>query len=273
MIVYPHSKINLGLHIINKRKDGFHDIETLFYPLRLCDALEIIPSMNGKTEFSSSGTPIPDNTEGNLCLKAWKILYQHHNIPAVKIHLHKVIPIGAGLGGGSSDAAFTLKLINDLFEANIPEELLAEYAKLLGSDCSFFLYGKPVLASGRGEILKPFDLSLKGYYLILVSPPVHVSTAEAYAGIKPSIPETRLEDVLALPVKKWKGILVNDFEHSVFEKHPEIKKIKKQLYQLGALYASMSGSGSSVFGIFNQKPAANINDVFKDCLLWEEEIS
>jgi 4-diphosphocytidyl-2-C-methyl-D-erythritol kinase len=272
MIVYPHSKINLGLHIVKKREDGFHEIETLFYPLRLSDALEIIPASDGKTEFSSSGIPIPGNAEGNLCLQAWELLQKHHNIPPVKIHLHKVIPIGAGLGGGSSDAAFSLKLINDLFDADIPEEMLYEYAAQLGSDCSFFLNGQPALASGRGEILKPFDLSLKGYYLVLVSPPVHVSTAGAYTGIKPSMPETRLEDVLALPVKKWKGILVNDFEHSVFEKHPEIKKIKNQLYESGALYASMSGSGASVFGIFAQKPAGDLNDIFKDGFVWEEEL-
>lgn len=272
MIVYPHSKINLGLHILRKREDGFHDIETLFYPLRLSDALEIIPASDDKTEFSSSGIPIPGSAEGNLCLQAWELLQKHHNIPPVKIHLHKVIPIGAGLGGGSSDAAFALKLINDLFEADIPEELLFEYATQLGSDCSFFLSGQPALASGRGEILKPFDLSLKGYYLVLVSPPVHVSTAGAYAGINPSMPETSLEDVLALPVKKWKGLLVNDFEHSVFEKHPEIKEIKNQLYESGALYACMSGSGASVFGIFAQKPAGDLNDIFKDCLVWEEEL-
>ncbi|MFN2396060.1 MAG: 4-(cytidine 5'-diphospho)-2-C-methyl-D-erythritol kinase [Bacteroidales bacterium] len=273
MIVYPHSKINLGLHILNKREDGFHDIETLFYPLKLSDALEIIPASDGKTEFSASGIPIPGNAEGNLCLQAWELLHKHHNIPRVKIHLHKVIPIGAGLGGGSSDAAFTLKLINDLFEADIPGELLHKYAKQLGSDCSFFLNGQPALASGKGEILKPFDVSLKGYYLILLSPLIHVSTAEAYAEIKPSMPETRLENVLTLPVKKWKGLLVNDFEMSVFMKHPEIKEIKTQLYGSGALYACMSGSGASVFGIFAQKPAGDVNDLFKDYLVWEEEIS
>ena len=272
MIVYPHSKINLGLHILRKREDGFHDIETLFYPLKLSDALEIIPASDGKTEFSSSGIPVPGNAEENLCLQAWELLHKHHPIPPVKIHLHKVIPIGAGLGGGSSDAAFTLKLINDLFEADIPRELLYEYAAQLGSDCSFFLNGQPALASGRGEILKPFDLSLKGYYLILVSPPVHVSTAGAYAGIKPSIPGTRLEDILALPVKNWKGLLVNDFEHSVFEKHPEIKEIKRQLYESGALYAGMSGSGASVFGIFEREPAFDADVKFKGCLVWKEEL-
>lgn len=270
MIVYPHSKINLGLHITQKREDGFHDLETFFYPISLRDALEIIPAPDGKTEFFLSGEEIPGPSDKNLCIKAWQILQKTHAIPPVKIHLHKVIPTGAGLGGGSSDAAFTLKTLNELFDKKISREKLKQYASELGSDCSFFLEDSPAYATGRGEILTPYPLSLNGFYLLLVIPDIHISTAEAYAGISPAKPEIPLKEILAYPLEKWSINLKNDFEKNIFNKYPEIKKIKTELYNMGAIYASMSGSGASVFGIFNQKPKDDDKKLFENHFLWEE---
>ncbi len=272
MIVYPHSKINLGLHIIRKRNDGYHELETLFYPLDLCDALEIIPAADGKTEFTSTGIPIPGNANDNLCVKAWELLQKDYSVPEVKIHLHKMIPIGAGLGGGSSDATFTLRVLNNLFTLNLSSEKLKQYAQQLGSDCSFFLENSPTYASGRGEILTTHPLSLKGYSLALVKPDVHVSTADAYAGITPRKPEKPLKEILSLPPDEWKDVLVNDFEKTIFRKFPEPGKIKSRLYDYGAVYASMSGSGSSVFGIFRGKPPKDIPEEFSHHLVWQQEL-
>jgi len=272
MIVYPHCKINLGLQILNKREDGFHELETLFYPLSLCDALEIIPASDGKTEIYNSGEEIPGPAIDNLCIKAWQILHKNHAIPPVKIHLHKVIPTGAGLGGGSSDAAFTLKTLNELFDIKISPVKLKQYASELGSDCSFFLEDSPAYATGRGEILSPYPLSLNRLYLLLVKPDIHISTAEAYAGISPAKPEIPLKEILAYPIEKWSINLKNDFEKNIFNKYPEIKKIKTELYNMGAIYASMSGSGASVFGIFNQKPKDDDKNLFGNYFLWEETL-
>ena len=242
MIIYPHSKINFGLHIIRKRYDGFHELETLFYPLDLCDALEIIPAINGRTEFTSTGIAIPENGSDNLCVKAWNLLHTDYGLPPVKIHLYKKIPVGAGLGGGSSDAAFSIKVLNDLFNLKLPKEKLKQYAQQLGSDCSFFLEKSPAFATGRGEIMESYPISLKGYSLVLVRPDIHVSTADAYAGITPQQPENPLKEILSLSPEKWKDLLTNDFEKTIFRKFPEIGKIKSRLYDLGAVYACMSGS-------------------------------
>ena len=272
MIVYPHSKINLGLHVIRKRDDEFHELETLFYPLDLCDALEIIPAADGKTEFTSSGIAIPGNGSDNLCVKAYEILQRDYELPPVKIHLHKMIPVGAGLGGGSSDTAFSLKVLNDLYSLKLQDEKLQHYAQQLGSDCSFFLGNTPAYATGRGEILTPYPFSLKSYSLVLVKPDVHISTADAYAGTTPKQPETPLKETLSLPPEKWKDLLVNDFEKTIFRKFPQIAKIKSQLYNMGAVYACMSGSGSSVFGIFRNKPPADTGKLFAESFVWQQEL-
>ncbi len=248
MVVFPHCKINLGLHVISKREDGYHNIETCFYPVPWTDILEIIPAK--EFSFTSSGLMIPGKDQDNLCIKAYHHLQTHFDLAPVKIHLHKVLPTGAGLGGGSSDAAFTLRLLNSVFDLKLNPIQLRKFAAQLGSDCSFFVEDKPMLGSGRGEQLVDLPLSLKGLYMVLVKPDIHVSTADAYAGVKPHTPHQTLTDILTLPVAEWKDHLVNDFEKSVFAKYPAIEAIKKEFYDHGALYASMSGSGSSVFGIF-----------------------
>lgn len=270
MIVFPNSKINLGLHITRKREDGFHELETLFYPLTLQDALEIIPAADGLTTFTASGIAIPSDDTPNLCEKAWKLLEQHHKIPPVKIHLHKHIPIGAGLGGGSANAAYTLVLLNNLFSLHLTSGQLMSYAAQLGSDCAFFILNTPCMARGRGEILTPFPLKLQGYELVLVKPPVHVSTARAYAGVTPRPPRHNLEEVLVAGSENWKDKLVNDFEESIFPDFPQIAHIKSRLYDAGALYASMSGSGSSVFGIFQQNTLPEETNEFEGCFVWRE---
>ncbi len=249
MVVFPHGKINLGLHVISKRNDGFHNIETCFYPIPWTDILEVIKSES--FSFSCSGIPIPGDSEENLCIKAYQLLQTDLNLSPVKIHLHKVIPTGAGLGGGSSDAAFMLRSLNSLFSLNLSTEQMNLYAAKLGSDCSFFVTDTPKLGRGRGEILLPLAVSLKDLYLVIVKPRIHVSTAEAYAGVKPRNLIFSLAEILESPITSWKEKLTNDFEESVFQIHPQINKIKNELYRQGALYASMSGSGAAVFGIFN----------------------
>jgi 4-diphosphocytidyl-2-C-methyl-D-erythritol kinase len=272
MIVYPHSKINLGLHVIRKRDDGFHELETVLYPLDLCDALEIIPATDGITEFTSSGNLIPGDINDNLCVKAWDILNRDYELPPVKIHLHKKIPVGAGLGGGSSDAAFSLKVINELFDLKLSKENLQQYAEQLGSDCSFFLENSPVYATGRGEIMSPYPISLEGYSLVLVKPGILVNTPDAYAGITSKQPENPLKEILGLSTEKWKDLLINDFEETIFRKFAEPGEIKSRLYEMGAVYACMSGSGSSVFGIFRGKPPEDAKEKFAQYFVWQQEL-
>jgi 4-diphosphocytidyl-2-C-methyl-D-erythritol kinase len=251
MVAFPPCKINLGLHILYKRTDGYHALETCFYPVPWTDILEVIPS--DTLAFSQSGDAIPGDPHDNLCLRAYHLLQKDFTLPPVRIHLHKIIPTGAGLGGGSSDGAYTLRLLNDLFNLNLAPTALAAYAAQLGSDCAFFTQDTPQLGTGRGEILTPVDISLKGRFLVLAKPPIHVSTAEAYAGITPATPATGLTQILAQePLAAWKEKLHNDFEASVFARHPPIQALKENLYRAGALYASMSGSGAAVFGIFDQ---------------------
>lgn len=251
MVAFPHCKINLGLHVISKRDDGYHNIETCFYPVPWTDILEIIPAK--EFAFTCSGSVIPGKEEENLCIKAYRLLQSHYNLDPVKIHLHKVLPTGAGLGGGSSDAAFTFRLLNTIFDLKLTNNQLRDFASQIGSDCPFFIEDKPMLGSGRGELLSEITLTLKGYYLVLIKPDIHVSTADAYAGVIPQFPVHHLSMILNYPIKEWKDILLNDFEKSVFQKYPAIESIKKDLYDQGALYASMSGSGSSVFGIFQSR--------------------
>lgn len=253
MICFPNAKINLGLHITSKRKDGYHEIETCMVPIPLYDALEMM--VDKKSTWTSSGLAIPGDPKDNLILKAEKLLRKDFpGLPHLSIHLHKNIPMGAGLGGGSADGAFALTLMNNLFDLHLDNFFLEEYAAELGSDCAFFIENNPKIARGRGELLSPINLDLKGVHLVLINPGIHIGTKEAYAGVIPSLPKVDLEEVLG-DRSRWKTELVNDFETSIFKNYPEIKNIKDQLYDSGAFYASMSGSGSSVFGLFNEKPA------------------
>lgn len=249
MVVFPNSKINLGLNIISKRDDGYHNIESCFYPVKLSDVLEILPS--SETTFTSTGIAIPNDPKGNLCLRAYELLKADYSIDPVQIHLHKVIPIGAGLGGGSSDAAFTLKVLNELFQLALDDNELEGYAAKLGSDCPFFVKNKPVIARGTGTDFTSIDLDLSGYEIKIKFPDIHIGTAEAYSGIVPRRTEIKIEEIIAQPISKWKDTLENNFEDSIFPNHPEIASIKKEFYEQGAVYASMTGSGSAVYGIFN----------------------
>jgi 4-diphosphocytidyl-2-C-methyl-D-erythritol kinase len=256
MIAFPHCKINLGLNILNKREDGFHNLETIFYPIHICDALEIIPSQSSTT-ITVTGM-ITGDEQDNLCIKAFNILKNNYpQLPDIKIHLHKAIPMGAGLGGGSSDAAFTLRLLNEKFNLDIPEEKICAYALQLGSDCPFFLLNKPGFATSRGEVIEAINISLKDYKIMLINPGIHVSTAEAFKNITPGFPVKKIKDIIHHPVESWKDELSNDFEKYAFEKYLLIKKIKEDLYKAGAAYASMSGSGSTVFGLFKKDVIIN----------------
>ena len=252
MIIFPNCKINLGLNIVNKRSDGYHDIETVFFPVPLKDSLEVIEKE--KFEFSTSGSSIEGEKEKNLCTKAYHLLKKDvTHLPAVQMRLYKAIPMGAGLGGGSADGAFALKLLNKKFELNLSEKQLINYSLQLGSDCPFFIVNKPCFATGRGEILERIDLTLLPYKIIIVHPAIHISTAWAFENIKPSTPVRSIKEIIAQPVETWKEELKNDFEIPVFTQHREIKQIKDALYNAGAVYASMSGSGSAVYGIFRKE--------------------
>lgn len=266
MIVYPNAKINIGLDITEKRSDGYHNIETVFYPIGLNDILDVnISESCLDYSFSSDGIIVDGTPENNLVIKAYRLLQKEYNISGVDISIIKQIPFGAGLGGGSSDAAFMLKALNELFNLNLPVQKLEEHASSLGADCPFFIQNKPVFATRIGNVFSDINLSLNGYYLLLIKPDIHVPTAEAYSLVKPRKPEKSLKELIRLPVSEWKGSIKNDFETSVFARYPEIKKIKDTIYDLGALYASMSGSGSSVYGIFDTKP--NIDTLFKNCFI------
>lgn len=251
MIVFPKAKINLGLNIVSKREDGYHNIESCFYPIPWRDSLEVIEAAS--FAFHSYGLEIPGDTSSNLCVKAYEILKADFNIPPVEIHLLKNIPMGAGLGGGSADGAFTLKMLNELFELGLSDLQLEAYALQLGSDCTFFIKNQPAIARGRGEQLKPIDLDLSGYYLAIHNPGIHISTKEAYAGVNPHQPESSVSEIIQKPIESWKDTLLNDFEASIFPNHPEIEQLKKEMYDAGAIYASMTGSGSTVYGVFENK--------------------
>jgi 4-diphosphocytidyl-2-C-methyl-D-erythritol kinase len=258
MLTFPNAKINLGLHVHRKRADGYHDIDTVFYPVPLTDALEIIPlppkESTSSFPFSLSGAEVKGRLTSNLCVLAYKMLKKDHpQLPKIKMHLHKIIPSGAGLGGGSSDAAFTLVLLNKMFNLGISTEKLMQYAAELGSDCPFFIINRPCFGCGRGEVLQPVDVSLSAYTLIIVNPGIHVDTGLAFLNIIPAVPEKSVKDIITtFPVERWKDELHNDFEKVIFPRHPEIVDIKDELYRKGAIYASMSGSGSTVYGIFKK---------------------
>ncbi len=248
MIAFPNAKINLGLNILRKREDGFHELETVFYPVNFCDAIELMESPEFK--FTTSGLAVSGNMDDNLCVKACRILQEKYPLPSFHIHLHKAIPMGAGLGGGSADAAFVLKLINEKFHLQISDVELEKFAATLGSDCAFFIRNKPALGTGRGEVLNPIELNLKGYKIVLVFPELHISTALAYSLIQPKTPSRSLRSIISSEIANWKEQLINDFEIPIFEKYPALMKIKNDLHEAGAIYAAMSGSGSTLFGIF-----------------------
>jgi 4-diphosphocytidyl-2-C-methyl-D-erythritol kinase len=252
MIIFPNAKINIGLNIVSRRSDGYHNLETIFYPVKINDALEIIVAE--ELTFQSTGLEIPGRIEDNLCIKGYDLLKKDFDLPTVKIHLHKHIPIGAGLGGGSADAAFFIRLINQKFDLKLTDDRMIDYARKLGADCAFFIQNKPVFAFEKGDEFEPVKLDLSNYKIVTVTPPIHISTAEAFGGIKPSPVKESLMELIYEPVTEWKKHIKNDFEVSIFKNHPTIRGIKAALYEAGALYASMSGSGASVFGIFDKTP-------------------
>ena len=251
MILFPFAKINLGLNILYKRSDGYHEIETCMIPIPFGDILEITPSKD--FQFLQTGLNISEEPNTNLCVRAFELIKNRFDIANVRIHLRKQIPIGAGLGGGSSDASFVLKGLNALFDLSISEPELIHYAAQLGSDCPFFIKGTPQIATGRGEILRDIDINLKGKYLILLNPKIHIGTKEAYEGVTPKPSFKNMEKILQNE-NKWQAELINQFEASIFLKYPKINYLKHLLIDLGASYASMSGSGSSLFGFFDNKP-------------------
>ncbi len=269
MIVFPNAKINIGLRITGNRQDGYHDIETIFYPVRLSDALEFVVSDQQayKDILKVTGINTWSDPEDNLVIKTIKKLREINSFPFLKIHLHKVIPVAAGLGGGSSDAACLLKVINKRFDLNIDTHRLKSLALELGSDCPFFIDCIPSFASGRGEVLKPVKPVLTGYYIVLINPGIGINTREAYKNCRTGLPSTSLFQLINRPVIEWKDLIINDFEDFAFKKHPIIGDIKEGLYRSDAIFSLMSGSGSSVYGIFSEKP--KLPQKLKDFIIWE----
>ena len=266
MITFPNAKINLGLNIVERRPDGYHNIETVFYPIPLTDVLEIVPATDGQVSLSCYGNEVNCPVEKNLVMRAYRLLQNSHRLPPVAIHLYKHIPDGAGLGGGSSDAAHALVMLNRMFDLQIADDDLAAMAATLGADCAFFIYNRPMMATGIGDVLSPVDVDIHGKTLLLVKPPVGVDTRTAYSRVVPAPATVNLSQVVAQPVETWDGLLVNDFEPSVFAALPQLWLIKAQLLDAGAQYAAMSGSGSTIFGIFdNDKLAEQAADTFADC--------
>jgi 4-diphosphocytidyl-2-C-methyl-D-erythritol kinase len=251
MIGFPNGKINIGLSVTGKRPDGFHNIETIMVSVEIHDVLEIIISPDNIFSFSTSGIKISGGTNDNLLVKAYELLQKDFQLPAVKIHLHKVIPLGAGLGGGSSDAALTITLINKLFSLGLTTDQMKDYARKLGSDCPFFIENKAAFATGRGDEFEFLDFSLKGKSLMIIKPDIHIATAEAYSWIHPLKKENTLKELIKLPVHNWRNLVINDFEAEVMKRYHVVQMIRDELYEMGALYASMTGSGSAVFGIFD----------------------
>lgn len=276
MIDFANAKINIGLNITEKRADSFHNIETVFFPLKWKEPIELLRNSSLKAEagnciqFTSSGISINGSLDANLCVRAYHLLCKDFQLPPVKMHLHKMLPIGAGLGGGSSDASTAIKLMNHFFGLHLQAAEMEDYAKKIGSDCAFFIENKPVYAFEKGDRFNPVTINLTGYFLILVCPEIHVATATAYAGVRPEKADVVLQEAIQLPVHQWRGLIKNDFEPSVFLAHPELPRIKQQLYDAGAVYASMSGSGSSIYGLFESP--VDLKSVFRHCQVWEEVI-
>ncbi|MCE7067292.1 4-(cytidine 5'-diphospho)-2-C-methyl-D-erythritol kinase [Dyadobacter sp. CY326] len=265
MLVFPNAKINIGLNITEKRPDGYHNIESCFYPVGWKDALEI--TLDEAFSFQSDGIEIPGNDADNLCTKAYHMIAADHDLPPVKMHLLKGIPIGAGLGGGTSDAAFAIKGLNQLFDLKISFEKQLEYARRLGSDCAFFIRNEPAFCYEKGDVFEPINLELKGKWIVLVNPGIHISTVEAYSGVVPKRSEEDLRNVLKQPIETWKNNVKNDFEATLFVKYPLLEKVKTALYQQGAEYAAMSGSGSTLFGIFDKE--TDLRRQYSDFNVWQ----
>ncbi len=269
MIRFPNAKINLGLSIVSKRADGYHNLETVFYPIPICDVLEVLPNQIGDIVLHASGMQVTACAEDNLLVKAYRLLQQHYPIGGVDVYFRKQIPFGAGMGGGSADASFLMLMLRDMFVPDVTDERLAELALSIGADCPFFIYNQPVYAQGKGELFTAIDFSLQGYQLVVVKPEVHVSTKEAFSQVVPTAPLLSVAEIVAtLPVSEWKGKLHNDFETSVFAIHPVLGEIKNRLYKAGALYAAMSGSGSALFGIFPQGVTLRAED-YPNCFFWQ----
>ena len=253
MVAFPNAKINIGLNIVGKRHDGYHNLQTIFYLIAFNDVLEIIEHKGEEAQplFAATGIAVPGDSASNLCVKAYGLLKKDFpQLPSANIHLHKCIPMGAGMGGGSADAAFTLTLLSKKFSLNIPAAQLQDYALQLGSDCPFFLINKPCLATGRGEVLQTLSIDLSAYKILIVHPGIHISTALAFTQVTLAENQKDLAKLIAAPVVEWRNEITNDFEKPVFYAYPEIADIKNKLYSHGAIYASMSGSGSTVYGIF-----------------------
>ncbi|MET1056935.1 MAG: 4-(cytidine 5'-diphospho)-2-C-methyl-D-erythritol kinase [Pedobacter sp.] len=249
MLAFANAKINLGLNVTGKRPDGYHNLETVFYPAKIYDTIEIT---DAETTFCEiRGIAIPGDSKDNLCLQAYHLLNKDFDLPPQQITLLKNIPVGAGLGGGSADAAFLIKLINTKFQLGLSVNQMQDYARVLGADCAFFIENTPVYAVDRGDQFSPVAIDLSAYFMVLVKPPVHVSTADAFGGLKPALPEVNVKELMGLSPDKWKDVLKNDFEETIFLKYPEIAQLKTGLYHAGATFALMSGSGSSVFAIFD----------------------
>lgn len=265
MLVFPNAKINIGLNITEKRPDGYHNLESCFYPIGWSDALEILPQE--KFSFKSSGIPVPGDADSNLCSKAYRLVAADYAIPEVDMHLLKAVPIGAGLGGGSSDAAFTIKALNTLFDLKISVEKQIDYARSLGSDCAFFIRNEPAYCFNKGDEFEKININLKDKWIVLANPGLHISTVEAYSGIKPQQSGQDLRIELQKPIAFWKNSVKNDFEATLFEKYGLLREIKEKFYKLGAVYASMSGSGSTVYGIFDEE--TNLSHQFAGCKIWQ----
>ena len=270
---FPIAKINIGLYVTRRREDGYHDLETIFYPIPLHDNLSISPlkMSDAPYQLQTAGHKIEGNSDDNLIVKVYKQLAEEFDLPPLDIYLYKRIPMGAGLGGGSSDAAAMIKLLNETFDLGLSTEDMERRVARLGADCAFFVQGKPAFATGIGDILTPIELSLSGMHLVLVKPDVFVSTKEAYGGIVPATPEHDLLEAIKAPIAEWRHTVSNDFEKNVFRLHPKIAAIKQTLYDMGAVYASMSGSGSTVFGLF-QHAVEEAERVFDDCFVWQSKL-
>ncbi len=274
MIIFPIAKVNLGLNVVERRPDGYHNLQTVFYPVGIQDALEIFPMAEDfpsevDCDIKVSNMPIEGDEQRNLVVRAYQLLKQDFpNLPRLHVHLYKGIPTQAGMGGGSSDASAMLRLLNTSFQLNLSDEKLISYASKLGADCAIFILNRPAYAEGIGEKLYPMDVDLSGWYMAVVRPDIPVPTKEAFARIKPHFPQKCCRDIVMQPVETWKEELVNDFEESVFALHPELAAIKERLYQLGATYAAMSGSGSALFGLFRQPIdlRSSFEGMFSTCL-------
>lgn len=280
MIVFPNVKINIGLNIVGKRPDGYHNLETVFYPVPMTEALEVVVpdySLGASADasgysFSQYGEHVAGDPASNLVIKALCLLKKDFDIPTVSVSLLKKLPMGAGLGGGSSDGAFMLLLLNQMFNLNLSQEQLVAYAAKLGADCAFFTVNKPVYATGIGEIMEPVEVALDGFTIVIVKPNVFVSTKEAFSGIPVKPTATPVRDLVSRPVEEWRDCIFNDFEQTIFPLHPEIASVKAELYKAGAAYAAMTGSGASVFGLFRGEPPLGLDKKFDGCFFFQSKL-